>query len=427
MNYKININPKIAFCKIKDEYHILNSKGEILTLKGISVQIWDMLLENYDFDEIVKSIKNKFHDISYKLIEKDVMKVINKLIEKNILIKIYGDENKHTEIKNKYIDVVEFKGLWEKAIINTVPLKVDIELTNNCNLNCKYCYVDLANDVNIKNIDLNLMVSLIDQLKEMGTLFITLTGGECTLHPNFMDIVKYALKSNFYIRVLTNGSTLTKKQIMELDKISSKGLLGLDISIHSFREEIFDDFTKNSGTFSKVINCINNIKDTNIPLRLICNITNYNIQEISSIREFCKNNNLDIVFNPIVYPTINKKSNEDFYINKLEIEKLIDNNILLPRKSFCTALKSKCWIDYNGNVNVCEFIRESTGNIKNSKFKNIWNELISNINLRESLKLDKECTDCKLKENCLICPGLLNLNKNKSYFCNSAQIAHGIS
>ncbi|MCR2044123.1 PqqD family peptide modification chaperone [Anaerosalibacter massiliensis] len=383
MNYKININPKIAFCKIKDEYHILNSKGEILTLKGISVQIWDMLLENYDFDEIVKSIKNKFHDISYKLIEKDVMKVINKLIEKNILIKIYGDENKHTEIKNKYIDVVEFKGLWEKAIINTVPLKVDIELTNNCNLNCKYCYVDLANDVNIKNIDLNLMVSLIDQLKEMGTLFITLTGGECTLHPNFMDIVKYALKSNFYIRVLTNGSTLTKKQIMELDKISSKGLLGLDISIHSFREEIFDDFTKN--------------------------------------------NNLDIVFNPIVYPTINKKSNEDFYINKLEIEKLIDNNILLPRKSFCTALKSKCWIDYNGNVNVCEFIRESTGNIKNSKFKNIWNELISNINLRESLKLDKECTDCKLKENCLICPGLLNLNKNKSYFCNSAQIAHGIS
>ncbi len=417
----IEVNPKIAFCRIDDSYHILNCHGKIFTTKNVSTMIWGKLVQGYFLEDIEKELIEEFSDVDSNLIKNDIKNFISKLSEENIVI---SKEIPSSNIKMKYIKPANFVELWKKSIENKVPLKVDIEITNMCNLKCKYCYVDFNKPIDIKNIDYKKTIELLDELKEMGTLFITITGGEPTLHPHFKDILKHALKNKFYVRILTNGSALDENEIKELNEISKNGLLSIDISMHSLKENVFDDFTQKQGTFKKVMKTIELLKETAIPLSLVCNITNVNIDEIEDISSFCERNQIEIQFNPIVYPTINNYSNDKFYLDNIQIRKLIEKDIFSPKRGICVALISKCWIDYRGEVNLCELIRTSVGNIALENFKNIWSKLTKSKELKDKLKLDKECLSCNMKEKCSICPGILTLTSNKRFFCNSAKVAN---
>lgn len=417
----IEVNPKIAFCKINDAYHILNCYGKIFTTKNVSTMIWEKLVQGHSLENIEDELIKKFSDVDSNLIKNDIKSFVSKLSEENILTKKGVSSSNY---KMNYLKPASYTEIWKKSIENKVPLKVDIELTNMCNLNCKYCYVDLNKPVDIKNIDYKKTIELLDELKEMGTLFITITGGEPTLHPYFKDILKHALKNKFYVRVLTNGSTLNEDAIKELNEISKYGLLSIDISMHSLKEDIFNEFTQKPGTFKRVMKTIDMIKQTTIPLSLVCNITNVNIDEIEDISSFCESNQIELQFNPIVYPTINNYSNNDFYIDDINVKKLIEKDIYLPKRGVCVALTSKCWIDYRGEVNLCELIRTSSGNITLENFKNIWSKLTQKCELKDKLRLDEECSSCNLREECSICPGILTLTLNKKFFCNSAKIAH---
>lgn len=417
----IEVNPKIAFCKIDGSYHILNCHGKIFTTKNVSTMIWGKLVEGYSLEDIEKELIERFSDVDSNLIKNDIKNFILKLSEEDIVI---TKEMPSSNCKMKYLKPANFTELWKKAIENKVPLKVDIELTNMCNLKCKYCYVDFNKPIEIKNIDYKKTIELLDELREMGTLFITITGGEPTLHPQFKDILNHALKNKFYVRVLTNGSALSKDDIKGLNEISKNGLLSIDISMHSLKENVFDDFTQKQGTFKKVMKTIELLKETKIPLSLVCNITNINIDEIEDISSFCEKNQIEIQFNPIVYPTINNYSNDNFHVDNMQIKKLIEKEIFSPKRGVCVALISKCWIDYKGEVNLCELIRTSVGNITLENFKNIWSKLTKSKELKDKLKLDKECLSCSMKEKCSICPGILTLTLNKKFFCNSAKIAN---
>lgn len=417
----IEVNPKIAFCKIDGSYHILNCHGKIFTTKNVSTMIWGKLVEGYSLEDIEKELIERFSDVDSNLIKNDIKNFILKLSEEDIVI---TKEMPSSNYKMKYLKPANFTELWKKAIENKVPLKVDIELTNMCNLKCKYCYVDFNKPIEIKNIDYKKTIELLDELREMGTLFITITGGEPTLHPQFKDILNHALKNKFYVRILTNGSALSEDDIKGLNEISKNGLLSIDISMHSLKENVFDDFTQKQGTFKKVMKTIELLKETEIPLSLVCNITNINIDEIEDISSFCEKNQIEIQFNPIVYPTINNYSNDDFHVDNMQIKKLIEKDIFSPKRGVCVALISKCWIDYKGEVNLCELIRTSVGNITLENFKNIWSKLTKSKELKDKLKLDKECLSCSMKEKCSICPGILTLTLNKKFFCNSAKIAN---
>ncbi|MFC1884563.1 radical SAM protein [Thermodesulfobacteriota bacterium] len=119
------------------------------------------------------------------------------------------------------------KGLLTGNTAGTGPLYVDLDLTNNCNLQCIGCPYhsplvnsDFPHKSNIKNISLNLVANLCRQLKEMGTHTIILQGeGEPTLHPEFGRIVSICKENGLNVVVLTNGTMLDEERIHEIVKL----------------------------------------------------------------------------------------------------------------------------------------------------------------------------------------------------------------
>ena len=85
-----------------------------------------------------------------------------------------------------------------------IPIRAQVEVTKRCHLNCRHCYVDhLETKQELKTSEI---LSIFDQLEELGTLFLTLTGGEFFLRKDAWTILEQARDRQFFIKLYTTGN-----------------------------------------------------------------------------------------------------------------------------------------------------------------------------------------------------------------------------
>lgn len=110
------------------------------------------------------------------------------------------------------------------------PIRVELEITEVCNLRCLFCYNDAERDV----ASLAQVKQLIDRIREQGVLELVLTGGEPMSHPDFREIVLYAVKQIPCVMVQTNG---TYMQLSDAQFLAANGIAGINISLHGVEHD----------------------------------------------------------------------------------------------------------------------------------------------------------------------------------------------
>jgi uncharacterized radical SAM superfamily Fe-S cluster-containing enzyme len=113
------------------------------------------------------------------------------------------------------------------------PTHLVIEPTNNCNLQCKHCY-RLSGQYEKQELSFDEIKDVIDQMYKLGAHVIEITGGECTLHKNFTDIIEYAYPKNNIIGILSNGMNISEDTVKKLNSYRDK--LFWSISLDSCNE-----------------------------------------------------------------------------------------------------------------------------------------------------------------------------------------------
>jgi radical SAM protein with 4Fe4S-binding SPASM domain len=95
------------------------------------------------------------------------------------------------------------------------PIKVGLQLTNKCNLDCKFCY--FKNDVHSDDVLLSTpeIFAIIDDLKTMNISVLALTGGEPLMREDHVDILRHCTKRKILTGIATNGTLLTRELIRE--------------------------------------------------------------------------------------------------------------------------------------------------------------------------------------------------------------------
>ena len=81
--------------------------------------------------------------------------------------------------------------LYRKAYISKTPLSGAFEISPLCNMDCKMCYVRMTKQEMNKvgrQRTVDEWIEIAEQAKEMGTLFILLTGGEPFLQKDFKEL-----------------------------------------------------------------------------------------------------------------------------------------------------------------------------------------------------------------------------------------------
>lgn len=115
------------------------------------------------------------------------------------------------------------------------PLLAHLVVTRYCNLDCGYCneFDKVSKPVAFADLQ-----ARIDQLAALGTLIITLTGGEPLTHPDHNAIVRHIRMRGMVVTTITNGFLLTREKI---EGMNAAGLQGLQISIDGVKP---DEITK---------------------------------------------------------------------------------------------------------------------------------------------------------------------------------------
>lgn len=105
------------------------------------------------------------------------------------------------------------------------PLMAHMVVTRRCNLSCGYCteYDKVSPPVPLASLK-----ERVDHLARLGTVFVTLTGGETLLHPDIVELVRYVRSVGMLPALNTNGYLLTRERIVELGKA---GLFAMQISV----------------------------------------------------------------------------------------------------------------------------------------------------------------------------------------------------
>jgi len=107
----------------------------------------------------------------------------------------------------------------------TAPMLVQLVAIRRCNLSCGYCneYDDHSPPVPTEEL-----IRRIDRIAELGTVIVTLTGGEPLLHPDLDRLVARAVSHGMVCTSITNGYPVTERWI---DRLNQAGLSLLQISV----------------------------------------------------------------------------------------------------------------------------------------------------------------------------------------------------
>jgi MoaA/NifB/PqqE/SkfB family radical SAM enzyme len=162
-----------------------------------------------------------------------------------------GWEEKYKEYRQNWIKFAKEK------FISEYPLLVDAELSTVCNLKCPMCYTiteEYKKNITAEFMDFNLFKKIIDEIAcKVPALRLSLRG-EPTLHPKFIDCVKYAKDKGIgEISTLTNASKLTDEYF---EKIMLAGIDWITVSVDGVGEnyESVRKPLKFADTFQKIKN-----------------------------------------------------------------------------------------------------------------------------------------------------------------------------
>jgi len=114
-------------------------------------------------------------------------------------------------------------------------MKIKVKL-NGCNLNCDYC--PEANRGQGSN-DVGKIKQFISGAYENGLDNLQWSGGEPTIHPEFVSLVEFAKGVGFYQSLSTNG-TCTPEY---LEKLKSSGIARVNISLDTLDPDKFKRIT----------------------------------------------------------------------------------------------------------------------------------------------------------------------------------------
>jgi len=182
-----------------------------------------------------------------------------------------------------------------------------IEITNSCNLNCPLCY---ANSEKGEFLELNKIEQMMDFFQEREfnkAEILQISGGEPTVHPQIIKILKLAKTKNFkFVMLNTNGLKLANDEnfVKEIANIYNKtGGFEIYLQFDGLNDEIYTKL-RGKPLLDIKLKAIKNLQKYKIPITLVTTVTkDVNENNLGEIIEFAQKEKYirGINFQPVAF------------------------------------------------------------------------------------------------------------------------------
>jgi radical SAM protein with 4Fe4S-binding SPASM domain len=307
----------------------------------------------------------------------------------------------------------------QKAFNLGVPLAVHMDVTYRCNERCVHCYLDHDDHGEMTTSEIK---GVLDQLAEAGVFFLTLSGGEVFMRRDFLEIVEYARRLQFVVKIKTNAVMIGET---EAQKIRQLAVDTIQISVYSHRAEVHDAITKLPHSFERTIKAICFLRDQGVRVSIANVLMTANYFDHEGTQKLAEELGVHYTLDPTITPMMDGDTSVlSLRIPGEELPSIFQNPALVTNQEefcappdpptaedlegySCSAGHSFCYVSPYGDVFPCVQFPLPTGNIRQQKFLDIWNYSPQMQEVRSIQHKDlTTCSSCSHVGTCSRCPGL---------------------
>ena len=323
--------------------------------------------------------------------------------------------------------------LWAK--IKRFPLHATFELTPLCNLRCPMCYVRLdakCMALQGKQLSAEEWLEIGRQSAEMGTLFVTLTGGEPFLRPDFWEIYNGLTEMGLLVSINTNGCLIDEEVV---EKLKNNPPHNMKLSIYGASNETYETMCGVKDGFTRVSHAIDLLVGSGLTFFCSSTVVHENMHDLEAMYRFAMEKKIKFFHTTAVTASIRGAlsdplksrttvAEEQWTLKALEKQKRVRD---LRPFVYCGGYGTSYFMTWHGRMQFCGFTNKPYAQVGTPPdLPAAWAE---NLEKCDAIRTPAECATCEHIEFCKRCPGLLasesgDPEKISESFCSMAAEMH---
>ncbi|MGB8931096.1 MAG: radical SAM protein [Anaeromyxobacteraceae bacterium] len=321
-----------------------------------------------------------------------------------------------------------------------VPKWIAWEITRKCNLRCVHCRSSSDLTSAAGGFSTAEAFKFLDELAAYAKPVLVLSGGEPLLRPDVWEIAAHGTGLGLRMCLATNGLLVDDAACA---RMKQAGIRMVSLSLDGATAATHDDFRQAPGAFDATVRAARCLKANGIPFLVNSSFTKRNKEEIPRVYALAKELGAKAWYMFMIVPTgrgadimnellPTEAYNEvldwhyetemqepemmmrptcapHYYRIVLQKNKERAKEDRLERRSLsfstgggkgCIAAQTICLIDAFGNVQACSYMAASAGNVKQTPFKEIWEESALFKQLRDFDSYKGRCGACEYLNVC---------------------------
>lgn len=187
------------------------------------------------------------------------------------------------------------------ATIPEVTRRGVLWLGLKCDVRCKFCYDDRIAPHDKIWLPLEQATDTLDKFRFFyKNQFVDFMGGEPTLHPQILEIVRHASSIGLRPTLITHGMHLSDKQVVA--EFKQAGVFDFLVSVHGIGETARQIHAAGASNFSRQVKALDNLREAGVPFRFNCVPIKDNLSQLADIVTLASEKGAQVVnfltFNP---------------------------------------------------------------------------------------------------------------------------------
>jgi radical SAM protein with 4Fe4S-binding SPASM domain len=317
--------------------------------------------------------------------------------------------------------------IHSRVMARQVPINGTIEITRRCPLACAHCYNNLAmgdRKAQLEEMTTAQHTHLLDELADMGCLWLLFTGGEIFARPDFLEIYTHAKRKGFLVTLFTNGTMITPRIA---DYLLEWRPFSIEITLYGRTRETYERLTAVPGSYDKCLRGIHLLMERGLPVKLKTVAVTINKHEVWDMQRFAEEElGVEFKFDPMINPRVDCSLSplavrltpaEAVSFDMLDEKRLGEWRVFgehflkLPQKPACAGDDlydcgggiNSFAIDPYGGLSICVLSHADKYDVRAGSMREGWEEFLRRVRQKKAKRVTK-CVSCALKSLCGMCP-----------------------
>ena len=323
------------------------------------------------------------------------------------------------------------------------PLLVIWEVTRACALACRHCRASAIDQRDPDELTLEEGKEVLDEIKDMGTPIVVLTGGDPLQRTDLEDLIRYGKEIGLRMGTIPAGTP--RLTLERMQSLRASGVDQVAFSLDAPNADDHDTFRQVPGSYDLTLQGARWADELGIPLQINTVFhrgNRHQVKEMSKLvadlgvvfwevfflvptgrgseLEGCSAEEMEEIFAHLyevskTAPFVVKVTEAQHYRRYVQHQERIKESAGPLREvkarhghpgsigrstKVVNAGKGFCFIDHVGNIQPSGFLPVIRGNVRNDSLTQVYREDDFFVDLRDDDMLQGACAVCGFKETC---------------------------